>query len=149
MSAMASALAFFATAFSPEFQSFAYRQGGAACSASRRLRHMRVNPYQFQFAGADAPRQRPVSLSLLPGGTGHHLPGCAFVAAPGLLIHAVKLTLGLAFHLPTHVLSQSVRGRRVIHLSKRLSCSPSSDGFKTIGKAFDEWTKTNFRIGQK
>ncbi len=65
----------------------------------------------------------PMHGSSLLGG---QLPARAVMAAPGFFIHAVKLALGLAFHLPTHVLSQSVRGRRVIHLSKRLSSSPSS-----------------------
>lgn len=91
--------------------------------------------YHFQFVGADAPRQRPVSLSLLPRGTGQHLPGCAFVAAPGLLIHAVKLTLGLVFHLPSQTVSQFLTGRRVIHqscLSKVNSRSGSTDSRREL-----------------
>lgn len=90
--------------------------------------------YHFQFAGADAPRQRPVSLSLLPEGTGHHLPGCAFMAAPGLSFDAIRLPAGLVQHLPRQTVSQFLTGRRVIHQSC-LSSSPSSDGSKTNRKA--------------
>ena len=117
-----------------------HHQGGATCSASRRLGHGRVYPDQFEFAGADAPRQRPVqsSSSLC---IGQHLPASAFVAAPGPFIHAVKLTLGLVFHLPTHVLSELLCGRRVIHQSC-LSCWPSLDGSKTIEKALTNAQKS-------
>ncbi len=108
------------------FQSFAYRQGGAACSAYRRLRHVRIHPAQPYPAG-------PNVSSLTAGNSGGVL-----TRAPGHFFHAVKLALGLALHLPTHVLSQSFRGRRVVHLSKRLSCSPSLDGSTTIEKAFGD-----------
>src|SRR5690606_5446068 len=77
--------------------------------------------YHFQFAGADAPRQRPVSLSLLPEGTGHHLPGRAFVAAPGLSFDVIRLPAGLVQHLPTHPVLKFLRGRWAFHFSKRLS----------------------------
>lgn len=43
-----------------------------------------VADYQFQFAGADAPRQRPVSRILLPRDIGHHLPGGVRMGTPGL-----------------------------------------------------------------
>lgn len=40
-------------------------------------------------------------------------------------------------------------GDRAFKHRSCLSVRPSLDGFKTIEKAFDEWTKTNFGIGQK
>jgi hypothetical protein len=119
----------------------------APCAPSR---HSSINDHQqgaqsdraplphghIQFAGADAPRQRPVSRLLLPRGIGHHLPGRAFVAAPGLFIHHMQ-----AGSRRPHVHSTPRKhvSRRLAYVGKhlrRLSCSPSFDGSKTIEKAF-------------
>lgn len=103
-----------------------YHQAGAVCSASRRLRHTRVYPYEFQFAEVPHPRQRPVRAlsSQVAIRTGHP-------------IHAVQLALGLVQHLPTHMVSE-LRCRRYLAQSLRLSSSRSLDGSKTIEKAFGD-----------
>lgn len=105
-----------------------HQQGGAVPCSARRLPHSR-----FQFAGADAPRQRPVRFSSSRR-TVHHLPGCAFVAAPGLSFHDAKLALGLVQSHPGQLRSQCVAGVRVIHLSKRLSKPSSSAGSDNASK---------------
>lgn len=52
-----------------------------------------------------------------------------------------------------HILPVEQVLQRIAHLAFkhriRLSSSPSLDGFKTIEKAFDEWAKRRFGIGQK
>jgi hypothetical protein len=80
---------------------------------------LRVMPQtRFQFAGADAPRQRPVRSS-----------SSRRIGQP---IHAVRLQAGFALTIGNQPRSQFVAD---LHHLNRLSCSPSPDGFKTIGKA--------------
>ena len=55
----------------------------------------------------------------------------------GRSIYAVKLTLGLVQHLPTHMLSELLCGRYLAQ-SLRLSSSRSLDGSKTIEKVFGD-----------
>jgi hypothetical protein len=91
-----------------------HQKGGAVSGlASRRLPHTR-----FQFAGADALRQRPVRSS-----------SSRRIGQP---IHAVRLQAGFALTIGNQPRSQFVAD---LHHLNRLSCSPSPDGFKTIGKA--------------
>ena len=122
MNAMASALASFATAFSPVFQSSAnheHQQGGAVPCSARRLPHSRFShPAKLSRAG--------------------HLPVSVMTRAPGLSFDAIRLPAGLVQHLPTHPVLKFLRGRWAFHFSKRLSSSPSLDGFKTIEKAFGD-----------
>lgn len=103
-----------------------YHQAGAVCYASRRLRHARVYPYEFQFAEVPHPRQRPVRA----------LSSQAAIRT-GRPIHAVQLALGLVQHLPTHMVSE-LRCRRDFAQSLRLPSSRSLDVSKTIEKAFGD-----------
>lgn len=95
-----------------------HHQAGAVCSASRRLRHARVYPYEFQFAGVPHPRQRPVRAlsSQAAIRTGHP-------------IHAVKLTLGLVQSRAGQPRSQFVAAL-VIHANRlsKISIRPHQNG---------------------
>lgn len=70
---------------------------------------------------------------LLPA-RGGQLPVRAVIAAPGLSIRATGFPSDPAQSLPNQQCLQAFAD--LGHLSRRLSCSSSSDGFKTIGKAF-------------
>lgn len=70
---------------------------------------------------------------LLPA-RGGQLPVRAVIAAPGLSIRATRFQPDPAQSLPRQQVLQTVADRHTHR--RRLSCSSSSDGFKTIGKAF-------------
>ena len=70
---------------------------------------------------------------LLPA-RGGQLPVRAVIAAPGFSIRATRFQPDPAQSCTNQGLRKLTSGR--VHIRRRLSCSSSSDGFKTIGKAF-------------
>lgn len=102
-------------------------------SASRPLPHIR-----FQIGGFSSPCRRPVLFSL-PRGTGHTHPVERCGDARGVF-YSARVGCRLPVQaLPDQHISQCLADR--VHLSLRLSCSPSLDGSKLSGRLL--------RIGQK
>lgn len=106
-------------------------------SALRGFSHIR-----FQIGGSSSPCRRPV-LFPLPRGTGQPCPAERCGAARGVFLSA-----RVGCRLPVQALPDQLfvkLSADPIHLSKRLSCSPSSDGSKLSGRILRIGQKTRFR----
>ncbi len=121
---------------------------GLARGAMRRLPHGHV-PYQFQFAGADAPWQRPVRFSSSRR-TGHNFPAMRLTAA-GRAFLSVRLrgSSPFAAQSVSDEPLQQIALSEVLNHPKRLSSTdldgidPNENGLTHAQKFFAPGAKAN------